>query len=138
MFRFFLILTIGFMVSSCGCSYSTPPDAEQSITLSWTPPTENNDESLIPNSGDFALNKFVIYFSDDVINIRENSINVDSVNNSHIINGDTFPSSGTWYFGVTAVNNLGFESELSNIVSTSIVAKKAMRISLDTNPFKKI
>lgn len=81
-------------------------------TLSWNAPLANMDGSTLVN-----LAGFKIYYgrSADALD-RAISVNNASIS-TYVVENLT---SGTWYFGVAAVNSLGVESPLSNIASKTI------------------
>lgn len=80
------------------------------VSLSWTPPTENTDESELTN-----LIGFKVYYGNSETELT-NSITVDSAVTFAIVI-DRLRTEQTYYFAVTAVNQLGAESQLSNISS---------------------
>ncbi len=81
-------------------------------TLSWTPPTENTDGSVLAN-----LAGYEVRYGRD----RNNLSNVVSLDNPslsvYVIENLT---SGTWYFAVAAINSAGVASDLSNVASKTI------------------
>lgn len=87
-------------------------------TLSWTAPTENTDGSPLM-TGDLPsdLAGYKVYYGPSANSL----LNVETINNSTI---STYLvenlSSGTWFFVVTAFNQVGIESDFSNIASKTI------------------
>jgi len=78
-----------------------------SVTLTWTPPTQNTDDSALTD-----LASYNIYFGSSPGGPYSNTDIVTDANaNTHIVSG--LPV-GAWYFVATAVNSLGIESDLSN------------------------
>jgi len=79
-----------------------------SVTLSWSAPTENTNDSALTN-----LAGYVIYYgnSADTMTkiIKINTVGLQTYVVSNL-------SSGTWFFAVTAVNASGIESGLSQTV----------------------
>lgn len=80
-----------------------------SATLSWTPPTRNNDGSALTN-----LAGYRVYWGTSQSNLSS----MAQVNNpglsSYVVSALT---PATWYFAVTAVNTLGVESDRSTVAS---------------------
>lgn len=81
-------------------------------TLSWTPPTQNEDGSPLTNLAGYQIR----YGQDPdalttTVSIDNPSLSVYVVDNL---------SSGTWYFAVAAVISTGVASDLSNIASKTI------------------
>ncbi len=81
-------------------------------TLSWTPPTENTDGSVLAN-----LAGYEVRYGRD----RNNLSNVVSLDNPslsiYVVENLT---SGTWYFAVAAINSAGVASDLSNVAAKTI------------------
>ena len=83
-----------------------------SATLSWTPPTQNEDGS--PLTG---LKGYKIQYGqsasglDTVLDIPNPGISTAVVENL---------SPATWYFAVKAYNSDGVESSLSNVASKAV------------------
>jgi len=100
---------------------SSPPVTSQSpaptpsvgqATLSWAAPDQNTDGSALTNLAGYriyygtsadALNQVI-----DIATVGMTTYVVDNL------------SSGTYYFSIRAYNAVGAESELSNIVSSTI------------------
>lgn len=80
------------------------------VTLSWTAPTENTDDSPLTD-----LVGFKVYYGasmsdlSTVIDTTETQLKIQNL------------ASNTYYFAVTAVNSLGVESEISNIVNKIVM-----------------
>jgi hypothetical protein len=77
-------------------------------TLSWTPPTENTDNTPLED-----LSGFRIYYGTASGNYSK-TVDVDAGLTEYVVEN---LSSGTWYFVVTAYNSLGIESAPSDEVS---------------------
>jgi len=77
-----------------------------SVTLSWTPPTENSDGSNLTD-----LSAYKIYYGVSSGNYY-NQIRIDNPGLSTYVVENLIP--GTYYFAATAVNSFGVESEYSN------------------------
>lgn len=86
--------------------------ATGTATLSWSPPTQNEDGSPLTD-----LRGYEIRYGQDpsslstTISLSNPSLSIYVVENL---------SSGTWYFAVAAVNSEGVTSSLSNVVSKTI------------------
>lgn len=85
--------------------------------LSWDAPTQNSDDSAIPSSGDQALAGYIIYFG-PVSGAMTCSININDPTATNYQVTDLLTTMD-YTFAVTAYNNLGIESDLSNIVIKS-------------------
>jgi hypothetical protein len=84
-----------------------------SATLSWTPPTQNTDDTTITNLGGYN-----IYYGSDATAMN-NKIQVTNPGlTSYTITG---LGAGTHYFGITAYTTNGVESDLSGVGSASIM-----------------
>jgi len=86
--------------------------AAGSATMSWMPPTENNDGSALTDLAGYQI----AYGPDaddlsSTVTIRDPSINTYVIENL---------TPGDWYFAVAAVNSKGVSSDLSAIGSKTI------------------
>ena len=81
-------------------------------TLSWSAPLLNADGSPLRD-----LTGFKIYYGQNA-NTMANSISIPNASVSTFIVENL--TSGTWYFGVTAVNSQGFEGQISNLATKTI------------------
>ena len=88
------------------------PAAAASVTVDWTPPTKNADGSVLTN-----LAGFRIYYGTTPSNLSELAQVQGSGTTSYTIGN---LAAGTWYFGATAYNSAGIESNMSEIVSTTV------------------
>lgn len=83
-----------------------------SATLSWTPPTQNSDGSVLTNlAGYKILYGMGADALDQSIEVENSSVNTYVVENL---------TAGMWYFAVVAVNAAGLASSPSNIASKKI------------------
>ena len=81
-------------------------------TVSWVPPTTNDDGSVLTN-----LAGYIVRYGRSGTDLDQSvAINNPAIN-THVIDN---LSAGTWFFGVIAVNSQGHESRISNIASKSI------------------
>ena len=78
-----------------------------SVTLSWTPPTQNTDGTTLMD-----LNSYRVYYGSSAGNYP-NRIDLDNPGLSSYVVDNL--SSGTYFFVATAVNDLGMESNFSNV-----------------------
>ena len=83
-----------------------------SVTVSWTPPTQNTNGTTLTNLAGFTIN----YGTSSSNLSTEVKVSNSSVS-SYVI--DNLPA-GTYYFGVTAYSSSGETSTVSNIVSKTI------------------
>lgn len=121
--RQFFYCFISIVIISCGADNIGEADdntgvningSRGSISLTWTPPTTNNDGSTLAN-----LDGYKIYYgpSSDSLN------GVITIDNEGIADYQTddlqinLNLTDTYFFAVTAFNVLGLESPRSNIVS---------------------
>jgi hypothetical protein len=82
-------------------------------TVSWTPPTQNTDGSALTN-----LSGYRILYGRSADDLDQSADVGNPGLSSYTIEG---LSTGTWYFGVVAVNSQGIESELSNVATKIIL-----------------
>ncbi len=83
-----------------------------SVTLSWTPPTENDDNSPLTDLVGYAIyygtqpgqHSYTIHVDDPIIT----SYNVEGL------------SPGTYYFTITAINIYGAESAMSVMTEKTV------------------
>lgn len=82
------------------------------VTISWTPPTENTNGTVLTN-----LAGYHIYYgtSESSLNQKVNITNAGLA--TYVVSN---LAAGTWYFTLTAVNSLGVESPRSAILTTSV------------------
>lgn len=88
----------------------TDPHVYGEVTLTWTAPIENTDDSTLTD-----LAGFKVYYG---LSVDDLSTMV-SVTDTKLTLTDLGPH--TYYFAVAAVNDLGIESELSNIVKKKVL-----------------
>ena len=83
-------------------------------TLSWLPPTENTDGSMLTN-----LAGYNIYYGTEAGNYTE-TITVSNGISEYLV--DNLPPGNTYYFVITAFDGDGNESEYSTMGSKTIPA----------------
>lgn len=89
-----------------------PPPANGSVTLSWTPPTQNTDGSTLSNLAGYRIQ----YGSSQSALTQTIQITNPGMA-TYVVTG---LSSGTWYFAVKAYSSGGAESANSNVVNKTI------------------
>jgi hypothetical protein len=83
-----------------------------SATLSWTPPTQNDDGSALTD-----LAGYEVRYGQDQGNL-DRSVQVTNPSvNTYVVDSLT---SGTWFFAVRSLNRVGTSSALSNVASKTI------------------
>jgi hypothetical protein len=95
-----------------GTSSTMPPASSDSVTISWTAPSENTDGSALTN-----LAGYEIYYGTSPSALTQ-QISINTVGIMDYVVGNL--SSGTWYFEVVAVNSAGEQSAPTSLVSTTI------------------
>ena len=83
-----------------------------SVTLNWTPPTENTDGSTITNLAGYRIG-----YGTSVNNLSKTISLMNPGLTSAVIESLT---AGTWYFAVRAVNSAGVESDYSQVASKTL------------------
>jgi len=84
-----------------------------SVTLDWTPPTENTDGSTMTN-----LAGYTVHYGTDRTKLTQ-SIKVSNAGVATFVVDNL--TAGTWYFSVTSFNAQGVESTYSGVVSTKVL-----------------
>lgn len=82
------------------------------VQLSWTPPTQNTDDSALSNIAGYR-----IYYGTDP-NQLDQLIIVDKAATSYVVEN---LAAATWYFAVSAYTTEAFESDTSNVVTKTVV-----------------
>lgn len=83
-----------------------------SATLSWIPPTQNDDGSPLTN-----LAGYKIYYG-LTPGAYSNQIAIDNPGITTYVVNNLAP--GTWYFVSTSINSSGIESDVSNVVTRTV------------------
>jgi hypothetical protein len=105
----------GFSITVNGASAPPPPPPPPttgSVTLDWTPPSENTDGTSLTN-----LSGYRIRYGTSASSLNQ-SISVSNPSVSSYVVEDL--AAGTWYFSVIAINASGTESVGSNPVSATV------------------
>lgn len=129
--RVFGLLVMGVVTTACGGggggSPSTPSASNQqsattaapvapttlgSATLSWQAPLRNSDGSALVD-----LAGFKIYYGMSA-DLLDSTVAISNASVSLYVLQNLTP--GTWYFGVSAINGQGLESQISNIATKTI------------------
>jgi Putative Ig domain len=101
------LTAFGITVLSGGSSL--PP---ASVTIGWTPPTENTNGSTLTN-----LAGYHIYYGTSQSNLNK-VVDISNPGVASYVLSDL--TSGTWYFALTSVNSAGVESVRSTVISTVV------------------
>ena len=83
-----------------------------SVTLSWTPPTQNEDGSTLTD-----LAGYEVRYGRDAANLDQAVQLTNASLNRYVVDNLT---AGTWFFAVRAINSSGTSSELSASASKTI------------------
>lgn len=86
--------------------------ATANVTLDWTPPTENNDGSVLTDLAGYRIHYGV---SSNELTKTANITNPGLT--SYVMDELT---AGTWYFAMSAYSKSGVESAVSGVVSTMV------------------
>ena len=87
--------------------------ATGSATLSWMPPTQNNDGTPLAD-----LSGYRIYWGTSQNNLSQ-AVTLTNPGLTSYVVGQLTPA--TWYFATTALNSNGIESGLSNVASKVVL-----------------
>jgi opacity protein-like surface antigen len=98
-----------------GATGSAPPSTStQSVTLSWSPPTQNSDGSSLTNLAGYTLHYGTT--SEDYTG----SIEITSpTETSYTVSDSNFPA-GTYYFAISAYNSEQVSSPTSSEVEVTL------------------
>jgi hypothetical protein len=83
------------------------------VTVDWTPPTENTDGTVLSN-----LKGYRVHYGTTANNLTQSVEVANSGLTSYVVSN---LSSGTWFFGVSAYSTTGVESSLSGVVSQTFL-----------------
>lgn len=83
-----------------------------SVTLSWTPPTQNEDGSTLTN-----LAGFEVHYGQSQSNLDQSVQVTNPSVNSFVVDN---LSAGTWFFAVRSVNGQGVTSQMSAVASKTV------------------
>ncbi len=99
-------------VSLPAFSITVTQTATGTATLSWLPPTQNTDGSVLTD-----LAGFQVLYGQSPNDLSESVKLTNPSLNSYVVENLT---PGTWYFTVVALNSSGVTSPLSNLASKTI------------------
>ena len=103
-------------VASTGSGKGAPQPpvkvTDGTITLDWTPPTQNSDGTSLTN-----LAGYTVYYGTSPGNLNQ-SVKVSNPGLTAFTVSNLAP--GTWYFAITSYSSDGVESVRSGVVSTTI------------------
>lgn len=100
------------IVSLPAFSLSVLNNATGNATVTWTPPTTNTDGSQLTD-----LARYRVVYGQSQSSLDQSVDVANSGATSQMVDNLT---SGTWYFGVIAINADGVESDVSNIATKTI------------------
>jgi hypothetical protein len=83
------------------------------VTMDWTPPTENTDGTVLSN-----LKGYRVHYGTTANNLTQSVEVANAGLTSYVVSN---LSSGTWFFGVSAYSTTGVESSLSGVVSQTFL-----------------
>ena len=93
-------------------SRSALPVAPSSVTINWTPPTENVDGSTLTNLAGYHL-----YYGTSASSLTH-VVNITNPGLASYVVSNL--SAATWYFSVTSINSKGTESPRSAVVAAVV------------------
>jgi hypothetical protein len=98
--------------ASTSSSSAAPPTGADSVTLTWTAPTQNTDGSALTDLAGYEI------FYGNTAGAMTNAITVNTVGMlTYVVTG---LSPGTWYFTIRAVNSAGVRSPNAGVVSITL------------------
>jgi hypothetical protein len=100
--------------TSASSTASTASPAAKSVTLSWSPPTQNSDGSSLSNLAGYTLHYGTS--SEDYTGSIEIT---NPTATSYVVDGSNFPP-GTYYFAISAYNAQQVSSSLSGEISVTV------------------
>jgi len=90
----------------------TTPTSTGSATVSWIPPTQNSDGTVLTN-----LAGYRIYYGTTPGNLSKTAVVANAGLTRYVISG---LATQTWYFSMTAYNAAGFESPRTGVESIAV------------------
>jgi hypothetical protein len=106
------VATTGATLSASSSFPSPSPPRTGTAALSWTAPTQNTDGTPLTN-----LAGYHVYFGTDSSNLTQFIDIAGATSVRYVVTG---LAPGTYYFAVSAYNELGLEGARSNVVSKTI------------------
>lgn len=108
----FLVFILAALAPFVAVAQPTPPPT-YTVTLSWTPPTQNTNGTALTN-----LASYRVYWSTtNGTWTQANSVSVPSPATGRVLSQQNLLSDTTYFFTVTAVNTTGQESPYPNVAS---------------------
>jgi len=121
----YLATALLLLLTACGSGNDRPlsDGSDATATLSWTPPTQNTDDSPLTD-----LKGYWLYIGNSPDNLQRaldipatdangQPVTRHTLNSDDLFNLGNAPQAGeTLYFALTAYNSLDIESRLSEIV----------------------
>lgn len=104
--------------------------ADDTATLTWTPPTQNTDGTPLLN-----LTGYKVYWG-TTPGQYPNSVEIMTASQTmYVVDGLT---PGTWRFAVTALNSVGAESEFSNVamktITDAVIDEESVTLTVNPIP----
>jgi hypothetical protein len=105
---------IGLLIGCGGGAGGSSDDSNgaKNVTVSWTPPIANTDESILKD-----LAGYRIYYGTTSLDYSDSLAIDNSGLSSFVVEG---LGEATWYFVMTAINDQGIESSFSEEVSLRV------------------
>jgi fibronectin type 3 domain-containing protein len=108
------IFILSVLITACtGTASDYYTSGSGSTTLTWDAPTQNSDNTSLDD-----LNRYVIYYGPASGALAYSVIVQDPTATSFVV--ENLRVNITYIFAITAVNDNGVESDLSNIVTKMI------------------
>ena len=101
-----------FTITVAAAAVAAPPSTSKSVSLAWTPPTQNSDGSTLVD-----LKGYKIHYGTESQNYTS-TVSVDNPGLTRFVL-DSLPT-GTLYIAMTAYNAAGTESSFSSEVSVKL------------------
>ena len=98
--------------AATGAAAGNPTD--KSVTLSWSPPTQNSDGSSLSN-----LAGYILHYGTSSEDYTGSIEITNPTATSYVVSGGNFPP-GTYYFAISAYNAQQVSSSLSGEVSVTV------------------
>jgi hypothetical protein len=115
--KFLILSLVLIMLNACGDTGGGDAGGNSSVTLSWTPPTEYEDNTPLPVSD---ISSYRIYYGTDPSALGHHlEIDANTYMSSFILNykANAIENNTTYYAAMTTVTNSGAESAFSEVVS---------------------
>lgn len=116
-----IFFCVALLIPLLSFGQEIPPDGAK---LSWTPPTEREDNTPLPLS---ELQGFEVLWGTSQTDLNQ-TVFVPVGTNEYMV---TSLTEGTWYFAVKAIDTDGLESGLSAIVSKTIEPQQEPTFPVD-------